>query len=73
MAPSSAASGGSNRLPCRVKKQRPDVNWCAEKDVDLPLIDLQDILVATDNFAEQNKLGEGGFGPVYLVKRYKQQ
>ncbi|KAF8752434.1 hypothetical protein HU200_011956 [Digitaria exilis] len=67
MAPSAAS--GSNGLPTsRVKKQRPDVNWCADKDVDLPLIDLQDILVATENFAEENKLGEGGFGPVYLGK-----
>ncbi|CAO1943417.1 unnamed protein product [Urochloa humidicola] len=38
----------------------------AEKDVDLPLIDLEVILVATDNFAEHKKIGAGGFGPVYM-------
>ena len=26
------------------------------------------IKVATDNFSRENKLGEGGFGPVYKVK-----
>jgi hypothetical protein len=64
---SSTPSGGGN---CKVRKPRLDVDWkCSEKDVDdLPLIDLEAILAATDNFAEENKLGEGGFGPVYLVK-----
>ncbi|CAL4954185.1 unnamed protein product [Urochloa decumbens] len=38
----------------------------AEKDVDLPLFDLEVILVATDNFAEHKKIGAGGFGPVYM-------
>ncbi|RCV27663.1 hypothetical protein SETIT_5G342400v2 [Setaria italica] len=38
----------------------------AEKDVDLPLFDLEVILVATDDFAEHKKVGAGGFGPVYM-------
>ncbi|XP_035815841.1 G-type lectin S-receptor-like serine/threonine-protein kinase RKS1 isoform X3 [Zea mays] len=29
------------------------------------VFDLHQILEATDNFSEENKLGEGGFGPVY--------
>ena len=32
---------------------------------DLPLMDLASILAATGNFSKANKLGEGGFGPVY--------
>ncbi|KAL6198031.1 hypothetical protein ACLB2K_027823 [Fragaria x ananassa] len=32
---------------------------------DLEYFDLKSILVATDNFSTANKLGEGGFGPVY--------
>ena len=31
--------------------------------------DLSTILAATNNFSDLNKLGEGGFGPVYKVKR----
>jgi hypothetical protein len=34
---------------------------------ELPLMDLTSILAATDNFSKANKLGEGGFGPVYRV------
>lgn len=35
------------------------------ESVESLLIDLSTIRVATDNFAENNKLGEGGFGVVY--------
>lgn len=37
------------------------------KDLDLPLFDLGTIADATDNFSIHNKLGEGGYGPVYKV------
>ncbi|XP_050210049.1 G-type lectin S-receptor-like serine/threonine-protein kinase At1g61390 isoform X2 [Mercurialis annua] len=40
-----------------------------DKDpVELPLFDFNSILVATSNFDEQNKLGQGGYGPVYKGK-----
>ncbi|PNX73071.1 G-type lectin S-receptor-like serine/threonine-protein kinase [Trifolium pratense] len=39
-----------------------------ENDMDLPLLNLSTIIIATDNFSEKNKIGEGGFGPVYLGK-----
>ncbi|XP_058094797.1 G-type lectin S-receptor-like serine/threonine-protein kinase At1g11410 isoform X2 [Magnolia sinica] len=35
------------------------------KSSDLPLFNLGDVVIATDDFSESNKLGEGGFGPVY--------
>ncbi|GFQ05759.1 putative serine/threonine-protein kinase receptor [Phtheirospermum japonicum] len=35
------------------------------KDLELPLFDLHTLTKATDNFSISNKLGEGGFGPVY--------
>ncbi|XP_048433632.1 G-type lectin S-receptor-like serine/threonine-protein kinase At4g27290 [Pyrus x bretschneideri] len=34
-------------------------------ETELPLFSLRSILAATNNFSESNKLGEGGFGPVY--------
>uniref|UniRef100_F6H2B3 Receptor-like serine/threonine-protein kinase n=1 Tax=Vitis vinifera TaxID=29760 RepID=F6H2B3_VITVI len=36
-----------------------------QEDLELPLFDLDTILNATHNFSRNNKLGEGGFGPVY--------
>ncbi|KAL6287460.1 hypothetical protein ACE6H2_011850 [Prunus campanulata] len=39
-----------------------------EKGIDVPFFDLQSILDATDNFSDANKLGQGGYGPVYKGK-----
>ena len=36
--------------------------------LELPLFDLAALLSATNNFSSDNKLGEGGFGPVYKVR-----
>ncbi|KAL9345960.1 hypothetical protein Peur_060813 [Populus x canadensis] len=38
------------------------------KDLELPVFDFATIAVATSNFSGANKLGEGGFGPVYKGK-----
>ena len=38
-----------------------------EKGIDLPFYDLESIRVATHNFSNENKLGQGGYGPVYKV------
>ena len=35
---------------------------------ELHCFNLTTILTATNNFSDANKLGEGGFGPVYKVK-----
>ncbi|KAJ0874425.1 putative protein kinase RLK-Pelle-DLSV family [Helianthus annuus] len=40
-------------------------NRSGDEDVELPLFGLSTLLKATDNFSNNNKLGEGGFGPVY--------
>jgi len=34
---------------------------------ELPLFEFQVLATATDNFSLSNKLGQGGFGPVYKV------
>ena len=38
------------------------------EDLRLPLFDYATILNATNNFGIANKVGEGGFGPVYKVR-----
>ncbi|XP_062170533.1 G-type lectin S-receptor-like serine/threonine-protein kinase SD1-1 [Alnus glutinosa] len=40
-------------------------NESVKEDMELPVFDLAAITNATDNFSNSNKLGEGGFGPVY--------
>ncbi|CAL5397125.1 unnamed protein product [Camellia sinensis] len=55
----------------RVKREnmRKDFKMVDSMDTsELPIIDFDKILVATDNFNTTNKLGEGGFGPVYKGK-----
>lgn len=41
------------------ESERPD------DDLELPLFDLRTITESTNDFSMRNKLGEGGFGPVY--------
>jgi len=41
-----------------------------EKDIEgieVPFYTFASILAATDNFSDSNKLGRGGYGPVYKV------
>ncbi|XP_057790527.1 G-type lectin S-receptor-like serine/threonine-protein kinase At4g27290 isoform X2 [Salvia miltiorrhiza] len=37
----------------------------SHEELELPMYELSTIIKATDDFAVSNKLGEGGFGPVY--------
>lgn len=37
------------------------------EDIESLIFSLGTMKTATNNFAEENKLGEGGFGPVYKV------
>lgn len=75
-APQTAVGSRDNVLPFRVRKHTDsssaldqrlnENNMGGEDDLDLPLFDLAVILASTDNFAAESKIGEGGFGPVYL-------
>ncbi|OMO99887.1 S-locus glycoprotein [Corchorus olitorius] len=52
-------------------KELMDLSHFEEKDgtgIDVPFLDFETILTATDNFSDENKLGKGGFGPVYKGK-----
>lgn len=42
---------------------------CGNEDMELITFDLATVSRATDNFSNNNKLGEGGFGPVYKVTK----
>lgn len=41
-----------------------------EEDLELPFLDLDTISEATSGFSDVNKLGQGGFGPVYKVTNH---
>lgn len=38
-----------------------------KEGIEVPFVVLESIIAATDNFSAENKLGQGGFGPVYKV------
>lgn len=38
-----------------------------DDDMELPTLDLTMIVNATNSFSQNNKIGEGSFGPVYKV------
>ncbi|CAJ2639476.1 unnamed protein product [Trifolium pratense] len=52
---------GKIKKMTRLEKKDEDTH----EDFELPIYDIATILKATNNFCFNNKLGEGGFGPVY--------
>jgi len=59
---SSNQSGTARKLYNKHFKSKP-----RKEDGDLPTFNLSVLANATENFSTKNKLGEGGFGPVYKV------
>jgi len=56
----------NNNLQQQGGDEHPD--WEMEAQLsEFSVFDFEDILDATDKFSLENKLGEGGFGPVYKV------
>ncbi|KAG2598552.1 cysteine-rich receptor-like protein kinase 10 [Panicum virgatum] len=56
----------SRRTPAQNHSGKPDSTTPDDiESIDSLLLDLSTLRAATDNFAESNKLGEGGFGAVY--------
>ncbi|KAI3982813.1 hypothetical protein MKX01_010296 [Papaver californicum] len=61
--------GGPNPIelpPLRNAQNDEDIS--SDDNQELPLMDFITIKVATDNFADSNKLGQGGFGAVCKMK-----
>ncbi|KEH19637.1 S-locus lectin kinase family protein [Medicago truncatula] len=49
----------------RIMKTKVKRNEMKQEDLELPLFDFGTVTFATNDFSNDNKLGEGGFGPVY--------
>ncbi|GKV52370.1 hypothetical protein SLEP1_g58956 [Rubroshorea leprosula] len=60
----SRSSGGR----IKEKKENDIKNEGPDEDMELPVFQLATISHATDNFSLRNKLGQGGFGPVFKGK-----
>ncbi|XP_062109355.1 G-type lectin S-receptor-like serine/threonine-protein kinase At4g27290 [Humulus lupulus] len=54
-----------NYISHRKNNSQDNDHESQKEDLELPLFDLSTIAAATDDFSLDNKLGEGGFGPVY--------
>ncbi|KAL3727581.1 hypothetical protein ACJRO7_032334 [Eucalyptus globulus] len=55
-------------LQCKKRKMKlpeGDNRENHKEDLELPLFDLSTVAIATNYFSTDNKIGEGGFGPVY--------
>ncbi|GLT51477.1 hypothetical protein SLA2020_248840 [Shorea laevis] len=59
---------GSSEERIKEKKENDIKNEGQDEDMELPVFQLATISHATDNFSLSNKLGQGGFGPVYKGK-----
>nr|XP_004234263.1 G-type lectin S-receptor-like serine/threonine-protein kinase At1g61370 isoform X1 [Solanum lycopersicum] len=58
---------------CQISSEMSTDNLWEEQELpkdssELPLLDFAKLATATDNFSEINKIGAGGFGPVYKGK-----
>ncbi|XVE50436.1 hypothetical protein DITRI_Ditri01bG0162300 [Diplodiscus trichospermus] len=56
--------------PAPTKNEQSDIKQQRKhkKEVEIPLFSFSSVSAATNNFSVSNKLGEGGFGPVYKGK-----
>ena len=54
-------------LPRQIPSRRNLSEENAVEDLELPLIEFEAVLTATEHFSNCNKVGEGGVGAVYKV------
>ena len=50
-----------------IPSKRDQSGEAAVDELELPLFDITTLVVATNKFCDENKLGQGGFGIVYKV------
>ncbi|TVU17829.1 hypothetical protein EJB05_33889, partial [Eragrostis curvula] len=63
---------GSRDKAKRKMKEDETLIWGLEgKNPEFTIYDFSQVLKATGNFSEENKLGQGGFGPVYKHSRLR--
>ncbi|KAM3747669.1 hypothetical protein ACB098_05G052300 [Castanea mollissima] len=59
---------GGNTIPSTVHDNAKNQNNDGQTSHELHVFSFESITIATSNFSTENKLGEGGFGPVYKGK-----
>ncbi|XP_023894462.1 G-type lectin S-receptor-like serine/threonine-protein kinase CES101 [Quercus suber] len=59
---------GGNAIPSTVHDNVNNQNKDGQTSHELHVFSFESITIATSNFSTENKLGEGGFGPVYKGK-----
>ena len=59
---------GGNAIPSTLHDNVNNQNNDGQTSHELHVFSFESITVATSNFSTENKLGEGGFGPVYKVR-----
>ncbi|XP_030969902.1 G-type lectin S-receptor-like serine/threonine-protein kinase At1g67520 [Quercus lobata] len=59
---------GGNAIPSTVHDNTKNQNNDGQTSHELHVFSFESITIATSNFSTENKLGEGGFGPVYKGK-----
>nr|POE64042.1 g-type lectin s-receptor-like serine/threonine-protein kinase [Quercus suber] len=59
---------GGNAIPSTVHDNANNQNNDGQTSHELHVFSFESITIATSNFSTENKLGEGGFGPVYKGK-----
>ncbi|THG19570.1 hypothetical protein TEA_013984 [Camellia sinensis var. sinensis] len=52
----------------QTRGSRPKIPLKDDENIDLPIFNIVTIANATNNFSISNKIGEGGFGPVYKCR-----
>ena len=58
---------GGNAIPSTIRDKLKKQGKDGQDGHELQIFSLESISIATSNFSTENKLGEGGFGPVYKV------